>query len=87
MLNQSDSSDDLTEPNTLDDEDEWKDVEPENVVASFVSFGGITKYGDIEEFLEDAKDNHGVDLIMIKNRHGMYWNLCSQRGAKESQAH
>ncbi|KAI4085963.1 MAG: hypothetical protein LQ344_007973 [Seirophora lacunosa] len=71
LRDSSDSSDDSFEPNTLDDDDEWKDVESENVIASFVSFGGSIKYPKIEEFLEDARDRYGVDLISIKNSHGL----------------
>lgn len=70
LHDQSDNSDDVFEPNTLDDEDDWKDVEPETFGASFVSFGGSTKFRKIEEFLEDAREVYGVDLIHIKNHHG-----------------
>lgn len=69
--NSSDSSDASFEPNTLDDDDDWKDVEPENVITSFVSLGGSIKYPRLEDFLEEARDNYGVDLISIKNRHCM----------------
>ncbi|KAL9006754.1 MAG: hypothetical protein Q9188_000532 [Gyalolechia gomerana] len=70
-LGQSDLSDDLFEPNTLDDEDDWKDVQPDHVVASFVSFGGNARFRDMGEFLVDAKENYGVDLIEMKNLHDL----------------
>ncbi|KAI4208505.1 MAG: hypothetical protein LQ346_000015 [Caloplaca aetnensis] len=68
---QTDSSDDVFEPNTLDDEDEWKDVEPETFGPSFLSFGGKSKFRKMEDFLEDARDVYGVDLVHIKNTHGL----------------
>ncbi|KAI4266623.1 MAG: hypothetical protein L6R38_008638 [Xanthoria sp. 2 TBL-2021] len=68
---QSETSDDALGPNTLDDEDEWKDIEPEDFGTSFVSFGGNTKFLDLKDFLQDAKDNHGVDLLGLKCRHGL----------------
>ena len=71
LEHQSEHSDDDLGPNTLDDEDEWKDVEPEDFGTSFVSFGGKTKFADLNDFLEDAKANHGVDLLGLRNRHGM----------------
>lgn len=71
---QSETSDDALGPNTLDDEDEWKDIEPEDFGTSFVSFGGNTKFLDLKDFLQDAKDNHGVDLLGLKCRHGMAHN-------------
>lgn len=67
---QSESSDDHLEPNTLDDEDEWKDAEPEDFASSYVSFGGKTKFSNLQDFLQDAKDNHGVDLLELKDRYG-----------------
>lgn len=68
---QSDMSDELLEPNTLDDEDDWKDVEPDHVVASYVSFGGNNRFRDVGEFLVDAKENYGVDLIEMKKLHDL----------------
>ncbi|KAL8816614.1 MAG: hypothetical protein Q9223_004406 [Gallowayella weberi] len=65
----SESSDDLLEPNSLDDEDEWKDVEPEDFASSYVSFGGKTKFSTLQDFLRDAKDNHGVDLVDLRDRY------------------
>ncbi|KAL8686145.1 MAG: hypothetical protein Q9224_005539, partial [Gallowayella concinna] len=65
----SESSDDVLEPNTLEDEDEWKDVEPEDFASSYVSFGGKTKFSKLEDFLRDAKVNHGVDLVNLRDRH------------------
>ncbi|KAL8944873.1 MAG: hypothetical protein Q9216_000163 [Gyalolechia sp. 2 TL-2023] len=70
-LDQSDMSDDSFEPNILDDEDDWKDVEPDRVGASFVSFGGTARFRELGEFLVDAKENYGVDLIEIKNLHDL----------------
>lgn len=81
---QTDSSDDVFEPNTLDDEDEWKDVEPETFGPSFLSFGGKSKFRKMEDFLEDARDVYGVDLVHIKNTHGMFPPLAlSTSGGKE----
>ncbi|KAL8925758.1 MAG: hypothetical protein Q9172_002099 [Xanthocarpia lactea] len=68
---QSETSDDDFGPNTLDDEDEWKDIEPEDFTNSFVSFDGSTKFSDLKDFLQDAKDNHGVDLFDLTDRHGL----------------
>ncbi|KAL9638969.1 MAG: hypothetical protein Q9204_001296 [Flavoplaca sp. TL-2023a] len=68
---QSENSDDDLGPNTLDDEDEWKDVESEDFGTSFVSFGGKNQCADLKDFLQDAKANHGVDLLGLRNRHGM----------------
>ncbi|KAL9026479.1 MAG: hypothetical protein Q9196_004862 [Gyalolechia fulgens] len=70
-LDPSDMSDDIFEPNTLDDEDDWKDIEPDHVVASFVSFGGHTRFRNVGEFLVDARENYGVDLVEIKNMHDL----------------
>ncbi len=67
----SETSDDALEPNTLDDEDDWKDIESEDFGTSFVSFGGTTKFSDLHDFLQDAKENHGVDLLGLKSSHGM----------------
>ncbi|KAL8871624.1 MAG: hypothetical protein Q9174_002584 [Haloplaca sp. 1 TL-2023] len=67
----SDGSDDALEPNTLDDEDEWKDVEPDDLAPSFVSFGGSTRFPTIERFLEDGKKNYGVDLIEIQRQNNL----------------
>lgn len=67
----SETSDDALGPNTLDDEEEWKDIEPEDFGTSFVSFGGTTKFSDLHDFLQDAKENHGVDLLALKSRNGM----------------
>ncbi|KAL8851933.1 MAG: hypothetical protein Q9221_003144 [Calogaya cf. arnoldii] len=64
-------SDDALEPTTLDDEDEWKDIEPEDFGTSFVSFGGNTRFSDLKDFLQDAKKNHGVDLLALSIRHGL----------------
>ncbi|KAL8968368.1 MAG: hypothetical protein Q9183_002491 [Haloplaca sp. 2 TL-2023] len=64
----SDVSDDALEPNTLDDEDEWRDVEPDEFAPSFVSFGGSTRFPTLERFLEDGKENYGVDLLEIQRR-------------------
>ena len=72
----SEPSDDALEPNTLDDEDDWKDIEPEDFGTSFVSFGGTTKFSDLHDFLQDAKENHGVDLLGLKSRHGMTHTHC-----------
>lgn len=84
LHDQTYSSDDVFEPNTLDDEDEWKDVEPETFGPSFLSFGGNSKYRKMEDFLEDARDVYGVDLIHIKNTHGMFPPLApSISGEKE----
>ncbi|KAL8841876.1 MAG: hypothetical protein Q9170_000749 [Blastenia crenularia] len=71
MDEHSDLSDDVFEPNTMDDEDEWKDVEPEHMIASFVSFGGNTTFRHLEDFFVDAKENHGVDLVEMKNLHDL----------------
>ncbi|KAL8734363.1 MAG: hypothetical protein Q9166_001561 [cf. Caloplaca sp. 2 TL-2023] len=65
----SDTSDEVIEPITLDDEDEWKDIEPDDLGPSYVSLGGTTKFSNIEDFLQDAKKNHGVDLLEIKDRY------------------
>ena len=70
----SETSDDDCGPNTLDDEDEWKDIEPEDFTNSFVSFGGSTKFSDLKDFLQDAKENHGVDLFDLTDRHGTSCN-------------
>ena len=67
----SDVSDDALEPKTLDDEDEWRDVEPDDFAPLFVSFGGSTKFPTLERFLEDGKENHGVDLMEIQRRNSM----------------
>ncbi|CAL8581726.1 Ribosomal protein arginine N-methyltransferase rmt3 [Xanthoria parietina] len=67
----SETSDDALEPNTLDDEDDWKDIESEDFGTSFVSFGGTTKFSDLHDFLQDAKENHGVDLLGLKSSHGL----------------
>ncbi|KAL8648449.1 MAG: hypothetical protein Q9226_005987 [Calogaya cf. arnoldii] len=64
-------SDDALEPTTLDDGDEWKDIEPEDFSTSFVSFGGNTRFSDLKDFLQDAKKNHGVDLLALTIRHGL----------------
>ncbi|KAL9602225.1 MAG: hypothetical protein Q9219_001949 [cf. Caloplaca sp. 3 TL-2023] len=69
--NESDMSDDLLEPNTLDDEDEWRDIEPDYVVASYIGFGGNTTFRDIREFLVDAKENHDIDLIEMRNTNNL----------------
>lgn len=65
-------SDNVLEPNTLDDEDDWKDIEPDNIVASFISFSGNNRFRRLEEFFVDAKENHGVDLIEMKQLYGTY---------------
>ncbi|KAL8803756.1 MAG: hypothetical protein Q9182_002966 [Xanthomendoza sp. 2 TL-2023] len=65
----SESSDDVLEPNSLGDEDDWKDVEPEDFASSYVSFGGKTKFSTLQDFLRDAKDNHGVDLVDLRDRY------------------
>ncbi|KAL8735263.1 MAG: hypothetical protein Q9181_002875 [Wetmoreana brouardii] len=64
----SDSSEDVLEPNTLDDEDEWKDVDPDHASPSFLSFGGNVRFRNLERFLEDAKKNHSVDLVDVQSR-------------------
>ncbi|KAL9586749.1 MAG: hypothetical protein Q9212_000695 [Teloschistes hypoglaucus] len=64
----SDISDDVYEPNALDEEDDWQDVEPDNVSPSFVSLSGSTKFPTLEAFLEDARENHGVDLVEMQRR-------------------
>lgn len=68
----SDISDDVFEPNTLDDEDGWKDIEPDSVGPSFMSFGSSIRFPSLELFLEDAKENHGVDLIEIQRRYSTH---------------
>ena len=47
------------------DENDWKDVESDHIVASFVSFGGKAKFRRLEEFLADAKEYHGVDMLKM----------------------
>ncbi|KAL8695281.1 MAG: hypothetical protein Q9218_000180 [Villophora microphyllina] len=64
----SDTSDETLEPNTLDEEDEWKDVESDNDSPSFVSLSGSIRFPTLEGFLEDAKENHGVNLVGIQRR-------------------
>ncbi|KAL8671858.1 MAG: hypothetical protein Q9168_003648 [Polycauliona sp. 1 TL-2023] len=68
---QFEDSDDALGPNTLDDEDEWKDVEPEEFGTSFVAFDGKTKFMALKDFLQDAKENHGVDLLGLISDHGL----------------
>ncbi|KAL8998559.1 MAG: hypothetical protein Q9169_002399 [Polycauliona sp. 2 TL-2023] len=65
----SEDSDDALEPNTLDDEDEWKDVEPEDFGTPFVGFGGKTKFTDIKDFLQDARETHGVEVLDLIKDH------------------
>ncbi|KAL8775538.1 MAG: hypothetical protein Q9209_000034, partial [Squamulea sp. 1 TL-2023] len=62
-------SEDDFNANTLDDEDEWKDLEPEDFGTSFVSFGSNARFTNIEDFLQDAKDNYDIDLLGLKERH------------------
>lgn len=68
----SDISDDVHEPNALDEEDDWQDVEPDNVNPSFVSLSGNTKFPTLEAFLQDAREKHGVDLVEMQRRFSMY---------------
>lgn len=69
---QSDISEDVYPPNTLDEEDDWQDVEPDNVSPSFVSLSGSIKFPTLEAFLEDAREYHGVDLVEMQCRFSMY---------------
>ncbi|KAL8709471.1 MAG: hypothetical protein Q9220_005854 [cf. Caloplaca sp. 1 TL-2023] len=52
----------------MDDEDGWKDVEPDSANPAFIGFNGSTTFLSLDDLLKDAVENHGVDLIEMRQR-------------------
>ncbi|KAL8952617.1 MAG: hypothetical protein Q9222_001491 [Ikaeria aurantiellina] len=58
----------------VDDEDGWKDVEPDSATPAFIGFNGSSTFLALKDLLKDAMEKHGVDLIGMRQRFGTHEN-------------
>lgn len=63
----SDQSDELN----LDDDEEWRDAEPDEEIVHFVSLFGEETFDSIHSMLKHCKTVHNFDLVKLRDDLGV----------------